>query len=146
MKATVNVSREHIDGIINELDRSNYFLLGNPETSRAELFNFALALGLKEGFPTPLSTSIGFFRTSYVENIIYQYKSVYFDKQLSEHPSDIDEITDTDKALCLVEQYANTGFNVLKRLWNEFGDDSHLMIKLLNEMDRDYSSLFEEDL
>ena len=144
MKATVNVSKEHIDGIIDDLDKSKYFLLDNSDTSRAELFNFALAIGLKDGHPTPLSASIGFVRTSYIENCLYQYKSVFYDKDLSNHIVDIDDIIDTDKAISLVEQYANTGFAILKKYKEELNDDSHLMTKLLNEMDRDFKSLFEE--
>ena len=146
MKATVNVTKEHIEGIIKDLDNSKYFLLDNSNTSRADLFNFALALGLKDGHPTPLSTSVSFIRTSYIENILYQYKSVYFDKDLSERPSDIDEITDTDKALYLVEQYANTGFYILKKYKEELEDETHLMTKLLNEMDRDYQEFFDNNI
>ncbi len=144
MRATINVTKEHIEGIIKDLDNSKYFLLDNSDTSRADLFNFALALGLKDGAPTPLSTSVSFIRTSYIENILYQYKSVFFEKKLLEQPSDIDEITDTDKALCLIEQYANTGFAILRKLRGEIEDDTHLMTKLLNEMDRDYRIFFEE--
>lgn len=145
MKATVNVSKEHIEGIIKDLDNSKYFLLDNSDTSRADLFNFALGLGLKDGHPIPLSTSVSFIRTSYIESLLYQYKSVFFDKNLSDHSTDIDEITDTDKALLLVEQYANRGFEILKKLRAEFEDDSHLMTKLLNEIDRDYKKFFENN-
>ena len=136
MKATINVTKENIEGIIKDLDDSKYFLLDNTDTSRADLFNFALALGLKDGHPTPLSSSVGFIRTSYIESIIYKYKSVFFDKELRHHPSDIDEITDTDKSLYLVEQYANTGFGILAKMKEEYEDDIHFMTKLLNELDR----------
>ena len=141
MKATLNISRDHIEGIVKNLDANKFFLLDISNTSRAELFNFALVLGLKDGHPTPLSTSVGFIRTSYIENILYQYKSVFFDKELSTHPSDIDEITDTDKALSLVEQYANTGFDILAKMKNEYEDDVHFMMKLLNEIEREYDGI-----
>ncbi len=143
MKATINVSKEHIDGIIKSLDDSRYFLLDNSNTSRADLFNFALALGLNDGNRTPLSSSVGFIRTSYVESILYQYKSVFFAKDLSGRLSEIDEITDTDKALLLIEEYANTGFLILKKMKNEFEDDSHFMEKLLNEMERVWKKYFD---
>lgn len=145
MKAALNITKEHIEGVVKELDNSKYFLLDNSNTSRAELFNFALVLGLKDGHPTPLTTSVSFIRTSYIENILYQYRSVFFDKDLSTHSTDIDEITDTDKALYLVEQYANTGFDILAKLKNDYPDDRHYMTKLLNELDRDYKSLFDAD-
>lgn len=145
MKAALNITKENIEGIVKELDNSKYFLLDNSNASRAELFNFALALGLKDGTPTPLSTSVSFIRTSYIENIIYQYKSIFFDKVLSAHLSDIDEITDTDKALFLVEQYANTGFGILAKMKAEYPDEKHFMMKLLNELERTQKKLFEEE-
>ena len=43
MKSTINVTTEIIDGFIKELDNSKYFLLNmSNETSRTDLFNFAL--------------------------------------------------------------------------------------------------------
>ncbi len=143
MKTTINVAKEHIEGIIKDLDNSKYFLLDNSDTSRADLFNFALALGLKDGHPTPLSTSVGFIRTSYIDNTLYQYESIFFDKDLSKRLADIDEITDSDQAISLAEQYANTGFFKLKKYKEEFEDETHLMTKLLNEIDRDYISYFD---
>jgi hypothetical protein len=145
MKAAISITKENIEGIVKELDNSKYFLLDNSNASRAELFNFALALGLNNGTPTPLSTSVSFIRTSYIENILYQYKSIFFDKELSTHISDIDEITDTDKALYLVEQYANTGFSILAKMKTEYPDEKHFMMKLLNELERTYNKIIEDD-
>ena len=83
MKSTINVTTEIIDGFIKELDNSKYFLLNmSNETSRTDLFNFALALGLKENVRTPLETSKGLIRTSNedVKPYFFIYKSIYFDK------------------------------------------------------------------
>ncbi|MFA6832575.1 MAG: hypothetical protein WCR36_09970 [Bacteroidaceae bacterium] len=63
------------------------------------------------------------------------YKSIYFDKVLSEDESKIDDITDIDAAFDLVEQYANTGFNILDRMRKEFPEDEHFMKKLLSQID-----------
>lgn len=130
MKSTINVTIEHLDGIIKELDNSKYFLLNlsNETASRTDLFNFALALGLREGGSTPLDTSKGLIRTSNedVKPYFFMYKSIYFDKVLSEAESKIDDITDIDAAFDLVEQYANTGFNILDRMRKEFPEDEYL--------------------
>lgn len=130
MKSTINVTIEHLDGIIKELDNSKYFLLNlsNETASRTDLFNFALALGLREGGSTPLDTSKGLIRTSNedVKPYFFMYKSIYFDKVLSEDESKIDDITDIDAAFDLVEQYANTGFNILDRMRKEFPEDEYL--------------------
>jgi hypothetical protein len=139
MKSTINVTIEHLDGIIKELDNSKYFLLNlsNETASRTDLFNFALALGLKEGEPTPLETSKGLIRTSNedVKPYFFMYKSIYFDKVLSKDESKIDDITDIDSAFDLVEQYANTGFDVLERMRKEFPEDENFMKKLLTQID-----------
>ena len=131
MKSTINVTIEHLDGIIKELDNSKYYLLNlsNESASRTDLFNFALALGLKDGEPTPLVSSKGLIRTSNedVKPYFFMYKSIYFDKVLSKDDSKIDEITDIDAALNLVEQYANTGFDILGRLKKEFPKDDLFM-------------------
>ena len=145
MKSTINVTIEHLDGIIKELDNSKYYLLNlsNESASRTDLFNFALALGLKDGEPTPLVSSKGLIRTSNedVKPYFFMYKSIYFDKVLSKDDSKIDEITDIDAALNLVEQYANTGFDILGRLKKEFPKDDLFMKKILTqieEMNKEY--------
>ena len=117
--------------------------LSNESASRTDLFNFALALGLKDGEPTPLVSSKGLIRTSNedVKPYFFMYKSIYFDKVLSKDDSKIDEITDIDAALNLVEQYANTGFDILGRLKKEFPKDDLFMKKILTqieEMNKEY--------
>ena len=135
MRHTINVSKGHIDGIIKEIDDSKYFLLDKSNTDRSELFDFALALGLREGTPTPLKSTTTFIRVSYVEKKMYIYRGIYYDKYLKDHPGEIDTITDDDKIFDLVEKYANTGFIKLAELREEFHDDNLFMLKLLHEMD-----------
>ena len=114
--------------------------LSNETASRTDLFNFALALGLNEGKRTPLDTSKGLIRTSNedVKPYFFVYKSIYFDKVLSEDDSKIDDITDLDAALDIVEQYANTGFIILDRMRKEFPGDEQFMKKILRQIDEMY--------
>jgi hypothetical protein len=147
MKSTINVSKEYIDGIIRELDSSRYFLLGpaNENATRAELFHFALALGLKDGTPSKLKSSTSLIRTSYIDMYSYFYKSIYYDKVLSKDESQIDRITDIDAAIELVEQYANTGFEILTKMKAEFPEDTLFMKKILSlidEMQKEYFSKY----
>ena len=99
-----------------------------------------MALGLKENVRTPLETSTGLIRTSNedVKPYFFIYKSIYFDKILSEDESDIDKITDIDAAFELVEQYANTGFKVLAQMKKEFPDDELFSKKLLTKINDMY--------
>ena len=136
MKKTINVTKEHLNGIIKELDDKHWFCLGKSDASRTELFNFALALGVKEGKPTPLSTNEGLIRSEYVENYMYIYQGLFFNEFILHHPENIDQIAETDDVLNLAEEYANTGFYRLKELKEEFPDQEHFMTKLLNEIDR----------
>ncbi len=135
MRHTINVSKVHIEGIIKEIDESKYFLLDKSSVDRSDLFDFALALGLNEGHPTPLKSSTSFVRVAYVEKKMYIYRGIYYDKYLKDFPNQIDTITDDDKVFDLVEEYANTGFNKLAELKNEFTEDSLFMLKLLHELD-----------
>ena len=70
MKKTINVEKKHLSGIINDLDQSNYFMLGKSDSERKELFNFALAIGLGEGVPTPLETNDWLIITEYLSDSI----------------------------------------------------------------------------
>lgn len=146
MKATIDITKEHFNGIIKELDKTNYFNLGNDSSSRTDLFHFALALGLKKDEPTVLSSINGFIRTSTedLKPFIFVYKSIYYDKVLSPNNENIDKITDIDAALDIVEQYANTGFDILSKMRSEYTDDVHFAKKILNEIDKIYEDFFKE--
>ena len=133
MRQTINVSKGHIDGIIKKIDESKYFLLDKSSVDRVGLFNFALALGLKEGVPTPLKSSTSFTRVSYVEDKLFMYRGLFYEKLLKDKPDDVDTIADLELVIDFVEEYANTGF--YKQFMQEFPDDSMFMLKLLNEMD-----------
>lgn len=149
MKSTINVSSQYLDGIIQELDNSKYFLLNlSTETSRTDLFNFALALGLKEGVSTSLNSSRALIRTSNedVKPYFFVYKSIYYDKVLSLDESKIDDITDIDSVFDLVEKYANTGFGVLARIRKEFPEDelfTKWLLNKINEMYKEYGAQYD---
>lgn len=148
MKSIINVSGEQYDWIIDVLDKSKFFLLSKDLSSRIDLFNFALALGLRKGYPTKLATSKGLIRTAYddVQAYLYMYKSVYFEKVILEEGCEIDCISNIDAALELVEEYANTGFNELKQMKEMYSDNILFMKKLLTlieDMMLQYQSIFK---
>lgn len=136
MKKTINVNKEHLNGIIKELDDKQWFCLGKTDASRTELFNFALALGVKEGYPTPLLANEGLIRSEYIENFMYIYQGLFYNQKIISNPDEIDHIADPDAVLNLAEEFANTGFYRLKELKEEFPDQEHFMAKLLNEISR----------
>lgn len=143
MKSTINVEKEHIKGIIKDIDEVSYFMLDKSATERKDLLLFAIALGLNEGNGTPLKTNEGLTRTDYVDKDLFMFQGIFYDKQIADKPEDIDNITDKDAVLNLAEEYANTGFYRLKELKEEFPEDEILMTKLLNDMDRLYKDYFD---
>lgn len=94
---------EFIQGI---LDQKNFFMLKATNTSRSELFNFALALGLDED-KTPLKRKNDLTRENYMNGFKYMYHSL-----LPNYNEEIDEASSFMSA----EEYANTGFYKLKEL------------------------------
>ena len=134
-KTTINITKSAKD-LISRLDNSGLYYLNTSETDRFDLFNFALALGIQEGYPTKLNNSEGLFRT---ERLNPQHKCVYYgiyyDKELKEN-KDMDKLNNFVDVLHVIEEYANTGFIQLEKYIDEHYDDETLMLKLINTMNR----------
>lgn len=143
--AFLNISSKTKKDIIKKLDRSDYFKLSNPGTSRPELYNFALALGYRRGYPTDISDAKeSLIREEYVANSRYIYSSLYFAEHVnSGHKDDLDNLIHAEETFALSDKYANTGFDVLNDYY-ESTPDSVLVYKLIQEMDEIYQSIKEE--
>ena len=61
----LNISKDAKE-IIDKIDKERFLGLNNPETSRTDLFLFAMALGLETDTKIPLSNKEGLTRTSYL--------------------------------------------------------------------------------
>ena len=61
----LNISKNS-KNIIEMIDNEKFLGLNNPETSRTDLFLFAMALGLETDITTPLLNKEGLIRTSYL--------------------------------------------------------------------------------
>lgn len=142
MARTVDISAANVDGIVKDLDRTKYFCLNGSDTARRDLFNFALALGYKRGVePDPItSKKETFVRTEYLNNTYYLMSSIYFKEIISDDLSTIDDIVNEDKVYKLAEEYANTGFDILRNHFNT-DNDEQLSYILLAQMDE----LFEDN-
>lgn len=133
IKATLNVTKEVKNTIVSEIDKRHYAMLDNSSTDRFDLFNIALAIGLCEDIPTPLSVHESFVRTERLtEDILSRYRAIYYAKVLAPNLRPIDEIVDTNAILELIEQYANTGFIKLKELMEQYDEDT-FMFKMLSD-------------
>lgn len=118
--------------LIPQIDEKDYFHLKYPHSSRTQLFDFAIALG--SSAPTPLTNKADHTRGNYVQSSEFMYRSLLFNQsgenKLNEEP-----------AVCnIAEQYANTGFSVLKEYMGKYEQDQ-LLKKLLVDMDKDFEKI-----
>lgn len=146
-KVALNIAKEYDNGFISNIEKTKYFQLHKNAATRADLFHFAIALGIVEGKkPTPPST-IGpidsFVRTEYLANYEAILSCLYYYKELKDHQDLIDNICNRDEVYTLAEQYANAGFGVLKEYVEKI-DDETLLYKLISYMDGKYIEIKEE--
>lgn len=133
--AFLNISTKNKKGVLSDIDRQNYFCLGNSSLARLGLYNFVLALGYNNGLPTDLDTpKESFVREEYINNNRYLYAAVYFSKHEQKCIENIESLTDKDNIHILMDKYANTGFSVLADYMKDFGEKA-LAMKLIAEMD-----------
>jgi len=143
-RLVLSISNKYKTELVPQLDASNYFQLSLSECSRRELFNFALALGYKRGYPSDMEKQTSFIRKESLVNDKYLYSSVFFKEVIVGDLSKIDAIVDENAVFSITEKYVNTGFSVLKDCMKEMSDEN-LMYKLLSEIDEMYKD-FEEDM
>lgn len=143
--AFLNISSKNKKGILNDIDKQNYFCLASP-TSRLDLYNFMLALGYNNGLPTELeSAKESLIREEYVNNQRFIYSAVYFTAHESGCIENIEEITNVDKIFLLMDKYANTGFSVITDYMRDLGEMA-LAYKLIPEMDEMYEQFLQDQV
>ena len=121
--------------LIPQIDEKDYFHLKNPHSSRTQLFDFAIALG--SSAPTPLANKADHTRGNYVQSSEFMYRSLLF------HDSGESKLNEEPAVCNIAEQYANTGFGVLKEYMGKYEQDQ-LLKKLLVEMDKDFDNIESE--
>lgn len=141
----VSTSKKVWNELIPVLDHKKFFLLGNSNCTRRELFNFALALGVNEGYHTELNGKNDLFRTERIENDRQLYSAVYFNEELKCNSDRIEEILHDEKVYHCVEQYAETGFSrISDALRNK--SEERFTEELIKEMNEIYMDFKEENL
>lgn len=135
--AFLNISTKNKKGVLADVDRQDYFRLGNVNSSRLTLYNFVFALGYNNGLPSDLDApKESFIREEYVKDLPkrFTYSAAYFATHEKECMDDIEKLTNTDIVFPLIDKYANTGFSVLSDLMKKY-DDLALALKLIGDMD-----------
>ena len=140
--AFLNINKVQNKNIVRKIDQSDYMKLGKP-TSRLDLFDFAMALGVRQGSPdidTPLSNKDSFVRDEYIGNERYMFASLYFVDHIKSHPEDLEKVIEDAITFQVAEKYAEDGFNILNDYMKNLGELSFAYM-LISEMDEKFEQI-----
>ncbi len=110
-------------------------------TPRIDLFLFAMALGM-ETVPTEVKQPDTFIRDEYVKNKHDSLLYAAFIHNLK-NKEDIDSITNKEQVYKLAQNYANTGFDLIKDMM-ENRTETVAELELIKELDEQYEKYFGE--
>ena len=99
--------------IIEKLDETNYLGLRYPDTTRSELFLFAMALGVEANTRVKLANQDGLTLS---KSLSPEVKAIFFALYIKEVAGKeaLDRITDQESVYQYAEEYANVGFNIIE--------------------------------
>ena len=140
--AFLNINKNQNKIIVRKVDQQDYMKLGKP-TSRLDLFNFAMALGVRQGgadIDTPLSNKDSFVRDEYIGNDRYMYAALYFVDHVISHREDLEKVIDESITFQVAEKYAEEGFGILKDYMEQLGE-LPFAYKLIDEMDSKFEQI-----
>ena len=105
---------------------------------RADIFMIALALGVNKGERTPSKAKLGFILESVArgkDSLMSFIYSVAVDELRKSGQEN--QITDTNVVYGIAEEYANTGFEIIKQMIPDFDkyDEEEFMFALIEMMD-----------
>lgn len=142
---TINIDNNFKQFLLQKIDEQNYFCLGNDREMfpRRQFFNFLLGLGYLNRLKTTLKRKESFYRVENMRNEKSFYPAVYFTDEILKNKDKIDEILDEEKVYGVIEEYANTGFAVLKSYYENLNSES-LMYTLINEIDEIYNQFIKD--
>lgn len=144
--AFLNISKTQNKNIVKTIDRENYMRLGKP-TSRLDLFDFAVALGVHGGgvdTQTPLQNKESFVRDEYIGNERYLFSALCFEElEVWKNHNLIDQVIDDNVSFQIAEKYAEEGFKILEDYMKQMGE-MPFCYKLIAEMDSIYMRIKDE--
>ena len=122
--------------IIEKLDTTNYFGLRNQDTTRSDLFLFAMALGVETNTREKLTNSDGLTLS---KSLTSELKAIFFALYVKEvaGKDNLDKIADQASVFDYAEEYANVGFNIIED-YQKNHKDTDLCWVLMKELDEQY--------
>ncbi len=125
--------------IIEKLDETNYFGLRNQDTTRSELFLFAMALGVETNTKEALANQDGLTLS---KSLAPEARAIFFAQYIKEvaGKEGLDMIADQAAVYKYAEEYANVGFNIIED-YQKTVKDTELCWTLLQELDEQYKKV-----
>lgn len=125
------------DNVIDFIDNKNVlYLKSNGE--RADIFMVAFALGVNKGVRTPSKAKNGLIRdySAYGKDSLMSFIYSVAVDELRKNGLE-NQITDTNVVYGIAEEYANTGFEIIKQMIPDFNkyDEEEFEFALIEMMD-----------
>lgn len=130
---TKHVKKEIIE---NKIDTTNFMGLSNQDTTRSDLFLFAMALGVESNAKEKLENKDGLTLS---KSLTPELKAILFALYIKEvaGKEDLDKIADQASVFEYAEEYANMGFDIIEG-YQKNKKDTDLCWTLLQELDEQY--------
>lgn len=129
--------------IVSSIDARKYLGLYAPNTSRSELFLFAMALGLSTNLRTRLQNAYpgGLILDSSIDSRTRSFMYAFY---ISSSASDVtlDDATSKESVYTTAQEYANTGFEIIAD-YMDTKKDTILIWTLIEELDKQYSETID---
>lgn len=142
----LSVDRNVKEVILPKIDSMNFLGMGinsADHVERIDQFMFAAAIGIRLNLRTPLKAKIGLIQSSAIRA---EQMSAIFSLMVEEmrKANCEDKISDQEEAFNIIQEYANTGFDVMYRWINESNGEG-IEWTLLEQMDTMYDECFREN-
>jgi hypothetical protein len=142
MRVTLNISKDQAWSVVDYLDKKKYLCLDDKATSRVDLILFAIALGFNRGYPSDRTNAKkSIVRTEYFSEQRHLFSAIFYHHFIQPGDKPIDAITDGNAMLTLAENFAETGFEVIKEKY-ETDTDETFCYELISQMDEWYETYF----
>lgn len=143
MADRLSIDKKINDSVVPVIDETKFLGLDKFNISRIDLFMFAMAIGLKERKKTPLSASHGFILESYISGNDFAKMYTLLVDELR-RTNEEEKIGDKDAAFRIAQEYANTGFQVIRGWVETRGkkDEDALIWELISDLEEKFATCF----
>lgn len=127
--------------IISKIDERKFFALDKSNSSRSELYIFAMALGLN-AYPEELGPSHDLILIQTVEPRTKALMTAY--SLYSEHTKDTEKLNEAAKLSSIIslgDRYADQGLRVIEGAMKEYKSEEEYLWELFKQVDDDYKKL-----